>query len=139
MKKLLLITVLVTLFFGCKKNNSIPGDQLEGRWEYRGTACYCAYPNGVPNNKAGNGDIYLFADGNYKHMQNGQVVKSGTYTISADVLNGQAVSRITYDGVTTPTNGFSLPFFKITDGTKLTFFGTVPAASDGVEMYYERL
>jgi hypothetical protein len=140
MKKLLIITCIISLFLGCKKDKTTTDlTSLNGSWEYRGIACFCAFPGGTPpNSKAGNGDIYIYADGNYKHMQNGTVVKNGTYAIIPDVLNGQSVNRITYDGVAV-TTASGTPFFKITDGTKLTFFGTGSLANDsGVELYYER-
>ena len=79
MKKLILISILAVLI-GCKKdaeNNA----GLNGSWEYRGAACYCAAATDISANKPGNGNILSFTNGAYKRYTKGVPKKSGTYTI----------------------------------------------------------
>ena len=140
MKKLIVFAVALLLFIGCKKdhNNNNAADTLNGSWEYRGTACYCEAAIDTNANKPGNGNIFRFSNGTYKHIEKGQVIKSGTYVIVSDSVTFAGatgpVNRIIYDGDT----GAAKTFFRI-NGDKLTLFGTVPLAADGPEEYYERL
>ena len=140
MKKLIVFAAALLLFIGCKKdhNNSNTAEPLNGSWEYRGTACYCTAALDSNASKPGNGNIYRFVNGTYKHMEKGKVVKSGTYVVVSDSVTfagaTDPVMRIIYDGDTAAAK----TFFSI-KGDKLTLFGTIPLAADGPEEYYERL
>jgi hypothetical protein len=129
MKKLFLFGVLAILS-GCKKDNTPNDNQLIGKWEYRGTSCYCTPPD--PNSvKPGNGNIIIFTANTYKRLKKDTLVKSGTYrTRRYDNTHEQ----IMYDN---DTSSNSITFFRI-EGKILTFYGTVPLAADGPEDHYER-
>jgi hypothetical protein len=140
MKKLIVFAAALLLLIGCKKdhakNNAV--DVLNGSWEYRGTACYCTAATDTVADKPGNGNTLTFLNGTYKHVEKGQVIKSGTYVVVNDSVTfggaTQQVTRIIYDGDTSAAK----TFFSI-NGGKLTLFGTIPLAADGPEEYYERL
>jgi hypothetical protein len=139
MKKLIVFAAALLLLIGCKKDhNNSNADPLNGSWEYRGTACYCEAAIDTNADKPGNGNIFRFSNGTYKHIEKGQIIKSGTYVIVNDSVGSggvtQQVMRIIYDNDT----GAAKTFFRI-GGDKLTFFGTVPLAVDGPEEYYARL
>jgi len=140
MNKLIVFSVALLLFVGCKKdhNKNSAADLLTGSWEYRGTACYCEAAMDTVGNKPGNGNILTFLNGTYKHIEKGHVIKSGTYVIVNDSVTfggaTQQVTRIIYDGDTTAAK----TFFRI-NGGKLTLFGTIPLEVDGPEEYYARL
>jgi len=129
MKKLFLFGILAILL-GCKKDNTPSNDQLIGKWEYRGTSCYCTPPD--PNSvKTGNGNIIVFTANTYKRLKKDTLIKSGTYrTRKYD----NAHEQIMYDNDTSSNN---ITFFRI-EGKILTFYGTVPLAADGPEDHYER-
>ncbi|UOE51065.1 hypothetical protein MTO98_08250 [Mucilaginibacter sp. SMC90] len=130
MKKLFLFGVLAVLL-SCKKDKTPNNDQLIGKWEYRGTSCYCTPPN--PNLvKPGNGNIITFTTNTYKRTHKDTLIKSGTYrTRRFDNTHEQ----IMFDNDTSTGN---TTFFRI-EGQILTFYGTVPVAADGPEDHYEKL
>jgi hypothetical protein len=140
MNKLLLFAAALLLLTGCKKDHAKNNvtDLLTGSWEYRGTACYCIAATDTNADKPGNGNILSFSNSHYKHIEKGQVIKSGTYVIVNDSVpyDGayRQVTRVIYDSDTSAAK----TFFRI-NGDKLTFFGTVPLEVDGPEEYYERL
>jgi hypothetical protein len=129
MKKLFLFGVLAVLL-SCKKDNTPNNDQLIGKWEYRGTSCYCTPPD--PSLvKPGNGNIIVFTANTYKRLKKDTLIKSGTYhTRKYD----NAHEQIMYDN---DTSSSSIVFFRI-EGKILTFYGTIPLAADGPEDHYER-
>lgn len=140
MKKLIVFAATLLLLAGCKKDhtkNNID-TTLNGSWEYRGTACYCSAAADTVANKPGNGNIFTFLNGTYKHIEKGQVIKSGTYVVvnDSETFGGttSAVTRIIYDGDTAAAK----TFYRISNN-KLTLFGTIPLAADGPEEYYARL
>jgi hypothetical protein len=131
MKKLLLFGVFAVLL-SCKKDKTPNNDQLVGRWEYRGSSCYCATPQNYDSVKPGNGNIILFTATNYQRLHKDTLINSGTYrTRKYD----NAHEQIMFDNDTS-TN--SITFFRI-EGKMLTFYGTVPLATDGPEDHYEKL
>lgn len=136
MKKLLLIG-FIALFVSCKKGES-PIDTtvksgLVASWEYRGHSCYCT-PEDPNDIKPGNGNVVTYlADGTYKRFAKAVLAKSGTYKIVKDTNGGVEVNRIIYDNDATSWKSF----FKI-ENNKLTIFGSVSAAADGLEEYYEK-
>jgi hypothetical protein len=140
MNKLIVFAVALLLLTACKKDHAKNNvaDLLTGSWEYRGTACYCAAATDTVGDKPGNGNILNFLNGTYKHIEKGQVMKSGTYVIVNDSVPYagayRQVTRIIYDSDTTAAK----TFFRI-NGDKLTLFGTIPLEVDGPEEYYERL
>jgi hypothetical protein len=129
MTKLFLFGVLAVLL-SCKKDNTPNNDQLIGKWEYRGTSCYCTPPD--PSLvKPGNGNIIVFTANTYKRLKKDTLIKSGTYrTRKYD----NAHEQIMYDNDTSIS---SIVFFRI-EGKILTFYGTIPLAADGPEDHYER-
>jgi hypothetical protein len=131
MKKLLLFGVFAVLL-SCEKDKTPNNDQLVGRWEYRGTSCYCA-PSKDPNSvKPGNGNIIAFTSNTYQRLKKDTLINSGTYrTRKYD----NAHEQIMYDN---DTSSNSIVFFRI-EGKTLTFYGTVPLAADGSEYKYEKL
>jgi hypothetical protein len=74
MKKLLLISILAVLI-GCKKDaeNKVG---LNGSWEYRGAACYCAAAADTNASKPGNGNILSFTNNTYKRYTKGVLQKA---------------------------------------------------------------
>jgi len=140
MKKLIIFAAALLLLAGCKKDHTKnnAADPLNGTWEYRGTACYCSAALDTVADKPGNGNILSFLNGTYKHIEKGQVIKSGTYVIVNDSVTfagaTSPVTRIIYDGDTAAAK----TFFRI-NNNKLTLFGTIPLEVDGPEEYYARL
>lgn len=131
MKKLFLFGILAVLS-GCKKDDTPNNNQLIGRWEYRGTSCYCEPPKDLNSIKPGNGNIIVFTVSTYKRFKKDTLINSGTYrTRKYD----NAHEQIMYDK---DTSSNSITFFRI-EGKILTFYGTVPLAADGPESHYERL
>lgn len=136
MKKLFTIILLLSIasLSACKKKNiDTNNTSLTGNWEYRGRTCFC-----VPENPAdyspGNQNIINFTETAYTHYKKGTVIKSGTYVTIKDTVTfpGATANRIIYDNDTQTKT-----FFKI-ENNKLTFYGTVSIAADGLEEYYER-
>ncbi|GAA3971029.1 hypothetical protein [Mucilaginibacter dorajii] len=134
MKKLFLLSFILALVaIGCKKDNTL-NSNLSGSWEFRGAACYCT-PATDPNAaKPGNGNILTFAGNGYKRYVKNALQKSGTYTISVITSGGETRNRISFSSDT----AYIPPNVKI-EGAKMTFYGDVPAAADGLELYYEKI
>lgn len=133
MKKIFLLSIITLIIISCKKDNSL-NSNLSGSWEFRGAACYCT-PATDPNAaKPGNGNILTFAGNSYKRYVKNGLQKSGTYTISVITSGGETRNRISFNSDTT----YIPPYVKI-EGTKMTFYGDVPAAADGLEVYYEKI
>jgi hypothetical protein len=133
MRKLFLLTIIASVIISCKKDNSI-SNNLTGSWEYRGTACFCVPPADTNAHKPGNGNLLNFTGGSYKRYAKNVLQKSGTVTISTVVTGTVTRNKLIFDGDTVRFP----PYFKI-EGTKLTFYGDIPAAADGVEVYYEKI
>ncbi|QEM02440.1 hypothetical protein DIU31_002470 [Mucilaginibacter rubeus] len=131
MKKLFLFGILAILS-GCKKDDTPNNNQLIGRWEYRGTSCYCEPPKDPNSIKTGNGNIIVFTASTYKRFKKDTLINSGNYLTRR---YDNAHEQIMFDK---DTSANSITFFKI-DGKILTFYGTVPLAADGPESHYERL
>jgi len=131
MKRLLLFCVFAVLL-SCKKDKTPNNEQLIGKWEYRGSSCYCATPQNYNAVKPGNGNIIVFTATTYQRLNKDTLKKSGTYRTRR---YDNAHEQIMFDN---DTSANSITFFKI-DGKILTFYGTVPLASDGPEDHYEKL
>ncbi|MCW3080334.1 hypothetical protein [Segetibacter sp.] len=78
---LIAFTVLVIFIIGCKKDNSEPKSDIEGKWELvrvqGGRAAEIYYP-------AGNGNILKFTNSKYEAFENGRPAKSGSFAVIND-------------------------------------------------------
>ncbi|WP_162996523.1 hypothetical protein [Mucilaginibacter celer] len=131
MKKILLLVFSAfAVLLSCSKNDDTTNNpSLIGRWEYRGTSCYCIPPKDTTEGKPGNGNIITFTADTYKRFKKDTLVKSGTYRTRK--YNGNR-DQIVYDNDTS-----NIVFFRIANKI-LTFYGTVPLAADGPEYHYEK-
>lgn len=145
MKGLILLAVLGAFFIsitGCGKNN-YPGassSSLRGSWELRQVQAGM-----IPTvqHPPGNGSIAKFTAGNYEFYANGQLTKSGTYTITRDTTAGKATcltipagrftNRIIYDGDQNATK-----VFVQISGDTLTFLSGCYALDAGHSEKYVR-
>jgi len=126
---------LLTFLLSCKKNDTTQKIALNGSWEFRGITCFCLRDSSVNDGKPGNGNIINFKDNSYMRFTKGVLQKNGTFKVVQEKIasSPDPVNRIIYDNDTTSEK----TFYKI-EQNKLTFFGTVPIAADGTEIYYER-
>ena len=78
---LIAFAALVIFIIGCKKDNSETRSEIEGIWELvrvqGGRAAEIYYPRG-------NGNILKFTNSKYEAFENGQLAKSGDFTIVSD-------------------------------------------------------
>lgn len=91
MRYVILITCLCvfhTSFQSCNKQIEIP-DSVVGRWELRTTSA--AMMPTPTNYAAGNGNILRFTETAYEKYINGQLVKTGVYTIIRDATVDESV------------------------------------------------
>lgn len=128
----LLSLILLITIFGCKKKDSAESPvTLNGSWELRnvlGLQVQGADPNYTP----GNGNIFVFSEGNFKKYANGKLVDSGSYTIQKEEVkinnNASNYSML--------LNNKTKLYLKIADRTLVIFDGVI--AADGYEATYER-
>lgn len=126
-----LFLLLITIF-SCKKKDSEPSPAtLNGTWELRhvlGIQVQGADPNYSP----GNGNIFVFTNGNFKSYTNSKPLDSGTYTIQKEDLainNNKANYSILL-------NNKTKFYIKIAKRTLIVFDGVI--AADGYEATYEK-
>jgi len=109
MKKILVSVCLgasLLLIFGCKKENNLISNSLQGLWELRQTSGMLTtiYPHG-------NGHTIKFSGNSFEISSNGQTTQSGQYEIKRDLTAGsetclvipagQYTNRIVYHNNTT--------------------------------------
>ena len=142
--------ILITICFGlfmiqsCKKptEKTEISNAIIGAWELRHTSA-AMMPNGT-SYPAGNGNILKFTDSTYEKLQNGQVIKSGSYLTTPDttveesiclvVAKGTFTNRLIYD------NNFSSTkvFIHIADN-RLSFTSGCYVLDGGHMEVYERI
>jgi hypothetical protein len=131
MKNLVLV-VLVTLLFGCAKEDIKP-EKLEGQWELR--HMLGVQVAGAPSTfEKGNGSIIEFSGDRYKRINDGKVIDEGTYKIveeSAEIDGNKYENRIIFDDDEWKV------FIKISGRSLQLCYGTI--ASDGFTNTYEKL
>lgn len=140
----LILFVLIACFSGCKKTatvQKITGDTIEGTWELRSEQSSM-----IPTvyYTAGNGNRIKFTGHQYEFYTNGQLVKSGSYTLVSDptaeaatclnIQAGQFTNRIVYDSNNNPPK-----LFIQVSGDKLSFLGGCFAVDAGSRKEYKRL
>ncbi|MEI9810080.1 MAG: hypothetical protein WDO16_20655 [Bacteroidota bacterium] len=114
MKQLAVLFCLACLLLftnGCEKDKSALPGSMEGVWELRQ-----AKGMATINYPPGNGNTIKFSGDHYEMSANGQVVKSGTFTIIPDatvsastcieINNGWYSNRIVYDNDMTGSKVF---------------------------------
>jgi hypothetical protein len=136
----IVIGLLMTTWFACKKDHDQPSNDLEGYWELTqtiGNMPTVSYP-------AGNGNLLVIKDNKYAYYTNGQTVKSGTFTTVEDgsvqenvclvIPKDQFTRRIVYDTT------YSKPktFYDISEG-KLSFVSGCFASDGGHKEDYRRV
>lgn len=131
MKNLVLV-VLLTLLFGCTKEDIKP-EKLEGQWEMR--HMLGVQIAGAPSHfEKGNGNIIEFSGNRYKKIYDGKVEKEGTYKIveeSAEIDGTKYENRIIFDDDEWKV------FIKISGKSLQLCYGTI--ASDGFTNTYQKL
>lgn len=139
MKKLLtlmLISVAV-LTLSCKKEKetTITAKDLSGSWELRSSFGGMIAGGIPPNYSPGNGSILKFTETDYQEFSKGQLMKSGTYTLSKENFYSSDVLmyRIIYDG---NVEAFK-EYVEIVDGKLKVYDGMVSA--DGIEYVYQKI
>ncbi|MDQ3292186.1 MAG: hypothetical protein M3Q05_12945 [Bacteroidota bacterium] len=132
MHKLILLLVLLNLtcILGCRKEKI--DNTLTGRWELRSTAGGYNMPHTYT---PGNGTILKFEDDKYYRYSNGQLVKSGTYTlVEGRSFDNRRMNQIIYDGDTS----FPTKFLEIRKGKLIIYLGA-HISLDGAVVQYEKL
>ncbi len=133
MKKILLAGVIALFLISCKKDNTIPGINITGSWEYRGTTCYCTPPTDTNAYKPGNGTIYSFTATNYKYYLKHVLKKSGTYKLFKENVNGGTLNRIVFDNDTSS----EATYIRLSDN-KFSLGGAIGSIADAPEDFYEK-
>ncbi|HEY9364328.1 MAG TPA: hypothetical protein VIQ00_13765 [Chitinophagaceae bacterium] len=136
------LAVFIIFFVSCKKQKAQnTSTSIIGSWELRQTS---AAMNPVVNNYSeGNGNIIKFSETNYEMYENGQLKKSGPYSVLEDTTveetvclvfpDGQFTNRIIYDN----DYNASKIFLEIS-GNKLSFVSGCYAVDAGHRSEYER-
>ncbi len=130
----LIVIVLATLLFGCKKDEEAQVESLIGTWELRHV--YGVQVAGAPADfEDGNGNIIQFSSDEYQMIADGKVVTKGTYSIvkiDGLEIDGTAYQyKFVFDGDTTWNT-----YFKLSGNTLAICVGSV--ASDGTTSTYEK-
>ncbi|GEO10222.1 hypothetical protein [Segetibacter aerophilus] len=138
---LIIAFALLTIFTtSCSKDNNESTTPIEGNWELvrvqGGRASVTNYPRG-------NGNRLRFTGANYQASKNGQIVKSGSFTILNDPSADKEIclvlqpneyrQRILYDNDYTA----SKVFFQVKNDT-LTFLSGCFAVDAGTSKEYMR-
>lgn len=135
MKSIFALILVISVFTGCRKNNSggcLDGTEstdLKGTWELRSVV------GGMSPDRTflpGNGNIVKFSELTFEKIRNGQIIAQGNYSISQgnNPETGLLSKRIDYTG------GY-LEYYEIT-GNYLTLYSGIRAA-DGTISRYEKL
>ena len=128
--------------WGCKKGShgNAGTDAITGTWELRETL------GNMPLKKypAGNGSVLSFGAGSYTKHEDGQVVKSGRFTVVQDttinvsvclsIPKGTYTNRLIYNNSSDTTK----IFFEV-NGNKLRFYSGCFAYDAGHSELYERI
>ncbi|MDN3583630.1 hypothetical protein [Mucilaginibacter flavus] len=133
MRNIFLFCIIALLIAGCKKDDSVK-NSLSGSWEFRGKACFCTPPTDANADKPGNGNIISFEGNNYKIYAKHTLQKSGTYSVSIITIGSETRNKISFSD-----NPAYFPSYIKIEASKMTFYGDVPAAADGLELYYEKI
>ena len=127
-----LLVLLIALFTvsACKKEKEESDDlRLVGEWEIRSSVGGLSPSTQFPE---GNGRILKFSETGYQRLENGQVIKSGTYEIIEEKF-WAGNYRIVFDGDLTGLT----QYIRISKD-QLTIYSGAPIALDGLETVYER-
>jgi hypothetical protein len=150
MNRIILTICFATLSFGllagCRKED-VPKENIDfeaalvGSWELRHTSS--AWLPAGTNHAAGNGNLIKFTNSTYEKYTDGQLVKSGTYSVIKDSTVEESVCltfpedpfthRIIYDNDYSATK----EFIEIV-GNKLTFISGCYAVDAGHSSVYEK-
>lgn len=141
MKMYMILTSVLyaMLFTGCQENDPLSakteqtGTLLEASWELRSSQ------GGLLPGKIfspGNGFILKFTQDQFYKYAEGQLEKSGTYSVLQDnFFNTDLImDRIIYDNDT----DFPKTFYQISEDTLILYFAA-PLATDGLESVYVRI
>lgn len=132
------VAAFIFLSAGCKKDKT-NAFSIQGTWELRQASGMITidYP-------PGNGNKLKFSTAGYEAYENGQLVKSGSYTIAEDgsvVTNtcldfpqGRFAMRIIYDNMQTAPK-----IFFEREGSKLNFVSGCFALDGGRSSVYEKV
>jgi hypothetical protein len=134
------VVVLIVFFGSCKKDVASHGS-ITGTWELRqaqnGMVPTIDYP-------AGNGNILIFSGSGYEKYTNGNLVKSGQYTLVSDasaeasvglvIPQGQFTTRIIFDN-----DLVSPKTFIEKSSNKLTLLSGYFPLDGGSHLLYERI
>src|ERR1044072_79568 len=139
---IMLVSCFALTIVACKKNKDNNNNDVVGIWELSKTTA-AMVPNATEY-PSGNGNILEFTATTYKQYSNGQVIKSGTYTIADDntvsqsvclqIDNGRYSHRIVFDG----DNAADKTFFEISNGG-LGFISGCYAVDAGHTSEYRRI
>lgn len=131
MKNFLHLTLsflLLILVFSCKKEASVAS--LNGTWELK--SVIGGQPIATPASEKHVVQL-RFADQHFEKYDNGQVIESGTFSITAEkkaINNNQANYYLT-------TKGDNKQYIKLSKNELVVFEGEI--AADGVEMHFTKL
>ena len=138
---LAIVAIIITTFTGCKKDtgNKSMSTSIAGTWELRklsGMIPMMEYP-------AGNGNTFKFSGSTYEKYSDGNLVKSGHYTVVNDlsaqesvglvIKPGQFTQRIIFDNDYT-----SAKTFIDLSSNQLTFMSGYFPLDSGSFMVYEK-
>jgi len=141
---IMLVSCFALAIVACKKdkNNDNNNNDVIGIWELSQTTG-AMVPNAT-DYPSGNGNILEFTASTYKQYSNGQVVKSGSYTLADDntvsqsvcllIDNGRYSHRIVFDGDVNADK----TFVEVKDG-KLGFISGCYAVDAGHTSEYRRI
>jgi hypothetical protein len=126
MKFKLIILMFFVLISSCKKENTSLERKIEGTWELH------SFTSGLTGKNStvltGNGSIFKFSSNQFQRFENGQLIKTGTYSIKKDTFH--LVNRI---GNKIIFNNVNDGLFFDLDDTYLSFF--IDANDGGGETY----
>ncbi|MES2327953.1 MAG: hypothetical protein V4539_00030 [Bacteroidota bacterium] len=144
------MAIFTLCLFSCKKDDAVTevepitinsAADLNGKWELRFIAGNIA---GGKTFAPGNGNLFIFNNGQYESYKNGQLTIKGVFTIMSDTTVAESVclnikpgayaNRIVYDGNLTKPKSF----FEIRGG-KLEFISGCFAGDAGHSETYENI
>ncbi len=145
--RFLIITLLTSTLFACKKNKSEPVDptELKGTWELE-SARSSMMP--LTTYEEGNGNLLKIKDDSYAYYKDGAVTEQGNYAAYKDTVtvpytcqagpNGKYQNRFANSNITSPRVS---PLFKIyyyVEDNKLYMASGCWALDSGSEEVYRR-
>ncbi|MCW3086690.1 MAG: hypothetical protein JWQ78_76, partial [Sediminibacterium sp.] len=139
---LALLLITLTVLVSCKKEtvpDPVPPPDLgpvslRNSWELRSSYGGFGLPNRNPNFAAGNGNILIILDSTYEEHSNGQLQKTGPYTLTKDTCRatGRFMDAMVFDR---PPN--FKRFFEIVRDTLVIYIGVI--AADGMIEKFVRI